>query len=122
VRSVAVVFAALALACTAAAGWGAHYLWQAATRVQPVKAVDALVQRCSVQMVKDTCRVMKTPASGQAGARLFIAGVGEVDAATFTAMRSYGDEMCQAVGAQCASDWEGANCRIARALYPMTSN
>lgn len=69
-------------------------------------------------MVKDTCRVMNTPAQAQSSARLFIAGVGEVDAASFAALRGYGDAMCAEVGVQCAADWEGRSCRIARALYP----
>jgi hypothetical protein len=118
-RAARVALSALVLACTAVAGWGTHAFWQERTRSPQVSAVDALVQRCSLQMLKDTCRVMSSPASTQpAGSRLLIAGVGEVDSATFAELRRYGDTMCQAIGAQCAADWSGASCRIARALYP----
>lgn len=69
-------------------------------------------------MVKDTCRVMNTSTPAQPTARLFIAGIGEVDAAAFAALRQYGDAMCAEVGVQCTADWDGRSCRIARALYP----
>jgi hypothetical protein len=104
------------------AAWAAYTSRLAKPRPPVVSPVQALVQRCSVQMLRDTCRVMKAPQASQPGARLFIAGLGEVDAAAFDAIRSYGNEMCQAVGAQCTSDWEGANCRIARALYSSPAN
>jgi hypothetical protein len=114
-KRLAIALALLACLLTTA---GAIYSYRLAKPSPPaLSPVQALVQRCSVQMLKDTCRVMKAPQASQPGARLFIAGVGEVDAAAFDAIRSYGNEMCQAVGAQCASEWEGANCRIARALY-----
>lgn len=110
--------AVLVLICTAAAGWGAHAVWRSTARAQQAQALGALVQQCSEQMLKDTCRVMTTPAPAQSRPRLFIAGVGEVDAAAFAALRGFGDSMCREVRAQCASDWEGRSCRIARALYP----
>lgn len=111
--------AALAMVCTAAAGWGSYFLWQSTARSRQAEAVVDLVQRCSQQMFKDSCRVMNTPAPAQATVRLFIAGVGEVDAAAFAALRRYGEAMCREVGTQCAADWEGRSCRIARALYPV---
>lgn len=115
--------AVLALACTAAAaGWAAYAFRSANARPSAAQAVQSLVQRCSVQMITDTCSVMKAPSSSEPGTRLFIAGVGEVDASAFAALRSYGDAMCQAVGAQCTSDWDGKSCRIARALYPSSGD
>jgi hypothetical protein len=113
-----VAIAVVVLICTAAAGWSAQVMWRSAARSQQARALEALMQQCSLQMVKDTCRVMNTPAPVQSTARLFIAGVGEVDAGSFAALRSYGDAMCREVGVQCSSDWEGRSCRIARALYP----
>jgi hypothetical protein len=83
--------------------------------------IQGLVQRCGFQMLKDTCRVMTSAparASGQPATRLFVAGVGEVDAKVFDDLRRQGDAMCQTVGAQCRQDWHGAPCRVAQALYP----
>lgn len=109
---------ALGLACTAAVVWGATAAWQSATQSRQARVLEDLVQRCTQQMVRDTCRVMQAPTASPVGARLFIAGVGEVDAAAFAALRSYGDAMCREVGTQCAADWGSRSCQIARALYP----
>lgn len=116
-RATRAASAVAASICTVAALWGGQALWQSAAHSKQARALEQLVQQCTLQMLKDTCRVMDAPAPAQSNARLFIAGAGEVDAAAFAALRSYGDSMCREVGAQCAMDWEGRSCRIARALY-----
>ena len=110
--------AALALTATATVAWGSYALWRSSAPSRRDEAVVKLVQRCNLQMAKETCRVMNTPAPAQSTGRLFIAGIGEVDSAAFAALRSWGESMCREVGTQCAADWEGASCQIARALYP----
>jgi hypothetical protein len=78
----------------------------------------ALTQRCQVAMLRDVCGVMKGSAPQASQGRLFIAGLGEVDAQAFSRLRAAGDTMCQDVAAQCQADWAGQTCKIARALYP----
>lgn len=82
-----------------------------------VDQVRELVQACTVQMIKNTCRVSAGPTVDPALPRLFIAGVGEVDAAAYADLQRHGDAMCQSAGAHCQTDWHGAACRIAQALY-----
>jgi hypothetical protein len=122
VRPARTAFIALALICSLAASWGIQGLWRKSSHQSSPTTVEALVDRCNVHMLKDTCRVMSSPSSMQSSKRMFIAGVGEVDASAFESMRSYGDKMCQAVGAECAAEWDGRSCRIARALYPLATN
>jgi hypothetical protein len=112
-----VLAAMTAIACLAAAAWITRGQWMGPKDSTHARSVESLVRRCGVQMLADTCRVMNTPALPQSSSRLFIAGIGEVDAAATAAIRSYGNNMCEEVGVQCASNWDGASCRIARALY-----
>lgn len=83
--------------------------------------MSALVERCNTRMLQDTCGVMTASVPTQPAARLFIAGVGEVDGEAFERLRRQGDVMCREVGQQCRSDRAGAACRIALALYPDAS-
>jgi hypothetical protein len=74
-------------------------------------------------MVQGSCQVMGArdrPAADavQASQRVFVAGVGEVDAAVYERLRSLGDTMCGEVQRACEQHWNGADCRIAQALYP----
>jgi hypothetical protein len=80
--------------------------------------ISQLTQRCQTAMLRDTCSVMKgnAPSSGQA--RLFIAGIGEVDAQAFASLKAAGDQMCGQLAGQCQTDWSGQACKIGRALYP----
>jgi hypothetical protein len=79
----------------------------------------SLVSRCQVSMQQNTCSVMKgsQPQGGQN--RLFIAGIGEVDAQAFSRLKEAGDAMCNEVEQQCKTDWGGQSCRIALAMYPV---
>ena len=87
---------------------------------QPVNTewITGLKQRCEIAMLRDTCGVMKGSAPQASQARLFIAGLGEVDAQAFASLRAAGDAMCQEVAAQCQIDRSGQACKIALAMYP----
>lgn len=93
------------------------------TRSAPRGSDDwqALHQRCTLAMVNGTCRVMR-PAASQVPAlsRVFIAGLGEVDAAVYRQLRQQGDAMCEDVVAACRTESAGPACRMAQALYPET--
>ena len=84
--------------------------------------IKSLAARCQTAMVKDVCGIMtssKPAGNGRDSERLFIAGVGEVDAKVFTRLREAGDKMCGEVEAECSTNWAGAGCKIARAMYPV---
>ncbi len=84
--------------------------------------VKNLAIRCQTAMIKDVCGVMtaSAPRAGEPSTeRLFIAGVGEVDAQAFNRLREAGDHMCAEVERECDANWLGAGCKIARAMYPL---
>jgi hypothetical protein len=91
-----------------------------AIKPEPVdtELIAQLTQRCQTAMLRDVCGVMKGSAPNTKQGRLFIAGVGEVDAQAFSRLREAGDAMCQEVAVECETDWAGQACKIARALYP----
>ncbi|MBC7716228.1 MAG: hypothetical protein H7143_04775 [Pseudorhodobacter sp.] len=91
---------------------------EAAKAADP-NAIAALMQRCQNEMRRGTCSAMNANPPASTSARLFIAGVGEVDAAAFTALRAAGKQMCEDAAAACRQDWNGNTCRITRALYPV---
>ena len=73
-------------------------------------------------MIKDVCGITNSSSSEgreRNTERLFIAGVGEVDASAFNRLRDAGDKMCGEVETECAANWAGAGCKIARAMYPV---
>ena len=49
---------------------------------------------------------------------IFVAGVGPVDAAAYRKLRASGEGMCEVVKSACKADWEGAQCKASRALWP----
>ena len=84
--------------------------------------IKSLAARCQTAMVKDVCGIMtssKPAGNGRDSERIFIAGVGEVDAKVFNRLREAGDKMCGEVETECAANWAGAGCKIARAMYPV---
>ena len=83
--------------------------------------IQSLAARCQTAMIKDVCGIMTStkPGSNERNTeRLFIAGVGEVDAAVFNRLREAGDKMCGEVEVECMADWASPGCKIARAMYP----
>ena len=84
--------------------------------------IKSLAARCQTAMIKDVCGIMtsgKSAGNGRNTQRLFIAGVGEVDAGVFNRLREAGDRMCGEVETECSANWAGAGCKIARAMYPV---
>ena len=84
--------------------------------------IKSLAARCQTAMIKDVCGIMTSsnPAGNERNTeRLFIAGVGEVDAKVFNRLREAGDKMCGEVETECVANWAGAGCKIARAMYPV---
>ena len=84
--------------------------------------IKSLAARCQTAMIKDVCGIMtssKPALNGLNTERLFIAGLGEVDASVFNSLRQAGDKMCGEVETECSANWAGAGCKIARAMYPV---
>ena len=84
--------------------------------------IKNLAARCQTAMIKDVCGIMtssKPAGNGGTTERLFIAGVGEVDASVFNRLREAGDKMCGEVETECVANWAGAGCKIAQAMYPV---
>jgi hypothetical protein len=94
-------------------------LRRAAPAANP-QELAALTQRCQTEMLRGTCGAMNASAPKAGASRLFIAGVGEVDADAFAALRAAGDQMCSEAAVACNKDWNSKTCRITRALYPLT--
>lgn len=81
--------------------------------------IAAIAQSCQIAMRRDVCGVMKASKVQSTQGRLFIAGIGEVDAQAFDRLQQAGEGMCQEVATQCSTDWSGSACRVAQAMYPI---
>ena len=84
--------------------------------------IKSLATRCQIAMIKDVCGIMtssKPDGNERSTERLFIAGVGEVDAEVFNRLRDAGDKMCGEVETECVANWVGSGCKIAKAMYPV---
>ena len=93
---------------------------QASSAVAALSDIKSLAARCQIAMVKDVCGIMtssKSAGNGRNTQRLFIAGIGEVDARILNRLRDAGDKMCGEVETECTKNWAGAGCKIARAIY-----
>ncbi|TAG25198.1 MAG: hypothetical protein EAZ37_13830 [Burkholderiales bacterium] len=110
---------AASLICLTLAAIGlSRHLWLGPSAHQRTEQIVQLTQRCQTAMLRDTCTVMKGSVPSSSQARLFIAGIGEVDAQAFASLKAAGDKMCQELNGQCQADWSGQACKIGRALYP----
>ena len=112
------VWGALVIAMSVVLALGATVLMRRAPPAASPQEMAALTQRCQTEMLRGTCSAMNVSAPKAGVARLFIAGVGEVDAVAFAALRAAGNAMCTEAAAACTQDWNGNTCRITRALYP----
>ena len=95
---------------------------EASSAAAALSDIKSLAARCQTAMIKDVCGIMtssKPAGNGRETERLFIAGVGEVDASVFNRLRDAGDKMCGEVETECAANWAGAGCKIAQAMYPV---
>lgn len=100
---------------------GALVTWYAVDKRAAVdhQKIAAIAQSCQIAMRRDVCGVMKASKVQSTQGRLFIAGVGEVDAQAFDRLQQAGEGMCQEVATQCSTDWSGSACRVAQAMYPI---
>lgn len=78
-------------------------------------------ESCVEAMVRNTCQAMVGSAPAPRATTVVIAGVGVVDATAYAALREAGEAMCSVGRSACESDWNGATCRSARALWSPTS-
>ena len=116
------VISALASASTSNISLAAAQNPGASSAAAALYDIKSLAARCQIAMIKDVCGITNSSSSEgreRNTERLFIVGVGEVDASAFNRLRDAGDKMCGEVETECAANWAGASCRIARALYPV---
>ncbi len=102
----------------AAAAWIVWNRFISSNRAGGADQIAQLTQRCQTAMIRDVCTVMKGSAPSASVGRLFIAGIGEVDAQAFSSLRAAGDQMCGELATQCTADWMGQACKIGKVLYP----
>jgi hypothetical protein len=88
-----------------------------ATAGGSTEQVGAVHGGCVQEMLRSTCRVLNDKSDVPASEVVLIAGVGRVDAASYRALREAGEGMCAQVQTACGSQWDGAPCRTARALW-----
>ena len=116
------VISALASASTSNISVAAVQNPGASSAAAALSDIKSLAARCQIAMIKDVCGITNSSSSEgreRNTERLFIVGVGEVDASAFNRLRDAGDKMCGEVETECAANWAGAGCRIARAMYPV---
>ena len=116
------VISALASASTSNISVAAVQNPGASSAAAALSDIKSLAARCQIAMIKDVCGITNSSSSEgreRNTERLFIVGVGEVDASAFNRLRGAGDKMCGEVETECAANWAGAGCRIARAMYPV---
>ena len=116
------VISALASASTSNISVAAVQNPGASSAAAALSDIKSLAARCQIAMIKDVCGIMtssKLEGSERNSERLFIVGIGEVDASIFNRLREAGDKMCGEVETECEANWAGAGCKIARALYPI---
>ena len=89
----------------------------AATGTAP-SPLERVVAACVEAMVRSTCQVMAGSNASSTASVIFVAGVGPVDAAAYRKLRESGEGMCEVVKSACKADWEGAQCKASRALWP----
>jgi hypothetical protein len=111
--------ALLLLVVLAALAVSAPTLMRRAAPAASPQELAALTQRCQTEMLRGTCGAMNSSEPKTGASRLFIAGVGEVDASAFASLRAAGDQMCNEAAVACRKDWSGNTCRVTRALYPV---
>lgn len=61
---------------------------------------------------------MNGPQASTSANVVFVAGIGPVDAQAYRELRNSGDAMCSVVRTSCEKDWDAAQCKTARSLWP----
>ena len=90
----------------------------AATAGSAPSTLERVVAACVEAMVRSTCQVMAGSSASSTASVIFVAGVGPVDAAAYRKLRESGEGMCEVVRAACKADWDSAQCKASRALWP----
>ena len=80
--------------------------------------LERVVAACTDAMVRSTCQVMSGPSASNTADVVFVAGIGPVDAKAYRDLRNSGEAMCGVVRDACTKDWNSAQCRTARGLWP----
>lgn len=83
--------------------------------------IERVTSACVEAMLRSTCQVMNGPTAAQAASVVYVAGVGPVDANAYRELRASGEAMCNVVRDACRKDWEAAQCKTARGLWPAPS-
>ena len=89
-------------------------------QLKQVVRVEKIYGACVEEMLRNTCNVTndKTPNASTAPPQsVFVAGTGQVDAASYQRLRDAGDAMCELVRKSCTETWSGASCRTSRSLW-----
>lgn len=81
--------------------------------------IRRVVEACSQEMLRSTCRVAndRSSSAAPAASSVFVAGVGSIDADAYRGLRAAGDAMCGHVARSCRGQWAGSACRTARSLW-----
>ena len=90
----------------------------AAPLTAPAKELEAVYGACVQAMLRSTCRVANDKSTAAPTAKtVFVAGVGQVDAASYQKLRAAGEAMCTDVRKACSANWSSAACRTGRSLW-----
>ena len=77
--------------------------------------VEQVYAACVEEMLRSTCRVSND--NKPSAAPVFVAGVGQIDSASYRSLRDAGDAMCILVRESCTKAWSGPACRTSRSLW-----
>jgi hypothetical protein len=79
--------------------------------------IEQVYGACVQEMLRSTCRVANDKTAAAPASSVFVAGVGQIDAASYQSLRAAGDAMCSLMRDGCTKDWSGSACRTARSLW-----
>lgn len=83
---------------------------------QADQRIDNMVRNCDRVMVQNVCRVALDRKDYPNG-YVLVAGVGRINADSYLKIRNAGDQMCNVVREVCTAEFDGQDCRAARALW-----
>lgn len=78
--------------------------------------IENMVRNCERVMAQNVCRVALDRKDYPNG-YVLVAGVGRINADSYLKIRNAGDQMCNVVREVCTSDFDGQDCKAARALW-----
>jgi hypothetical protein len=122
-RSLQTLLKGLAVVALAVAGTTAFRFFETPKAIVGQRSnevsVERIYDRCVDQMVRSSCVAMndKSPSTPRPGARVFVAGIGAIDAESYRQIRESGEAMCTQIRKSCETDFDGAQCRTAASLW-----